>query len=189
MKGSMASLPNSRTVTYEEWLRLPEVSDAVEEVVDGEIRIMPPPKWKHSEIVDNLFAQIRLQIDPRQIKVKASQFGLIIRRSPLTTRVPDLAVFQADTIVEQDGYIHSAPQLVVEVLSPANNRREREEKLADYASLGVPEAWVVSPEGLTVEVLHLKEGQLRTTDVLKAGLLKPVHFPGVQIDIARIWPD
>ena len=49
-------------------------------------------------------------------------------------RVPDLAVFQASTIVEQDGYIHSAPQLAVEVLSPANTRREREEKLNDYAS-------------------------------------------------------
>jgi Uma2 family endonuclease len=185
----MASLPNSRTVTYEEWLRMPEVSDAIEEVVNGEIRIMPPPKWKHSEIVDNLSVQMRLQVDPHEVKVKASQFGLIIRRQPLTSRVPDLAVFQASTIVEQDGYIHSAPQLIVEVLSPANNRREREEKLADYASLGVPEVWVVSPEGLTVEILHLKDGRLRTSDVFKTGLLKPRHFPGVQIDIAQIWPD
>ncbi len=185
----MASLPNSRTVTYEEWLRMPEVSDAIEEVVNGEIRIMPPPKWKHSEIIDNLFAQIRLQVDPREVKVKASQFGLIIRRHPLTSRVPDLAVFRAASIIEQDGYIHSAPQLIVEVLSPANSRREREEKLEDYAFLGAPEVWVVSPEGLTVEVLHLKEGRLRTTDVLKTGLLKPEHFPGVQLDIAQIWPD
>ena len=38
----MASLPNSKTVTYDEWLRMPEVTDAIEEVVDGEIRIMPP---------------------------------------------------------------------------------------------------------------------------------------------------
>jgi Uma2 family endonuclease len=91
--------------------------------------------------------------------------------------------------VEQDGYIHSAPQLVVEVLSPANTRREREEKLGDYASLGVPEVWVVSPEALTVEVLHLRDGRLQTSEVFKTGLLKPRHFPGVQIDIAQIWPD
>ncbi len=30
---------------------------------------------------------------------------------------------------------------------------------------------------------------LPTMGILKAGLLKPDHFPGVQIDIARIWPD
>ena len=32
------------TVTYEEWLRMPEVSDATEEVVNGEIRITPLPQ-------------------------------------------------------------------------------------------------------------------------------------------------
>jgi len=33
----MASLPNPQTVTYEEWFRMPEVTDFIEEVVDGEI--------------------------------------------------------------------------------------------------------------------------------------------------------
>src|SRR3974377_34148 len=105
----MASVPNPKTVTYEEWLRLPEVQDAIEEVVNGEIRIMPPPKSRHGDIVDELASQMRSQVDKYQIRVRSSQFGLIIRRSPLTTRVPDLAVFETATIVEQDGYIHSAP--------------------------------------------------------------------------------
>jgi len=185
----MASLPNPKTVTYEEWLRMPEVQDATEEVVNGEIRIMPPPKFKHSEIIDRLAARMWSQVDERLIKVKASQFGLVIRKSPLTSRVPDLAVFDAATMVEQDGYIHSAPQLVVEVLSPANTRREREEKLGDYASIGVPEVWVVSPEGQTVEILYLAEGYLRSAQVLREGVLTPKYFPGVQIEVARIWPE
>ena len=185
----MASLPNSKTVTYEEWLRLPEVSDAIEEVVDGEIRIMPPPKWSHSEIVDNLHDELAAQVDRRATRVKVSDFGLIVRKSPLTSRVPDLALFDRSTIVEQDGYIHSAPQLVVEVLSPANTRREREEKLADYASLGVPEVWVVSPEARTVEILQLADGKLRTAAILASGTLTPKLFPHVSVDIATIWPD
>ena len=185
----MASLPNSKTVTYEEWLRMPEVSDAIEEVVNGEIRIMAAPSWKHSEIVDNLSYLIASQVDRRKVKVKASLFNLIIRRQPLTAREPDLAVFHASTIVEQDGRIHSAPQLIVEVLSPANTRRERQEKLEDYASLGVPEVWVMAPEGRTVEVLYLEEGQLRRHAILADGVLKPRHFPDVQINIAEIWPD
>ena len=41
VRQAMASLPQSTTVTYEEWLRMPEVQDAIEEVVNGEIRIMP----------------------------------------------------------------------------------------------------------------------------------------------------
>jgi Uma2 family endonuclease len=116
-------------------------------------------------------------------------FGLVIRKAPLTSRVPDVAVFLKSTIVEQDGYVHSAPQLVVEVLSPGNTRRERERKLADYASLGVPEMWVVSPEARTVEVLYLENGFLRSAQVLAQGVLEPKQFPGVQIQIAEIWPD
>ena len=112
----MASLPNSKTVTYEEWLRMPEVSDAIEEVVNGEIRIMPAPKWNHGEVVESLQYSLNSQLDRRTFRVVATNFGLIICKSPLTSRVPDLAVFERSTIIEQDGYIHSAPQLVVEVL-------------------------------------------------------------------------
>jgi Uma2 family endonuclease len=79
---------------------------------------------------------------------------------------------------------------VVEVLSPANTRREREEKFGDYAAIDVPEVWVVSPEARTVEVLYLEDGYLRgNARILAQGLLKPKHFPNVQVDIAGLWPD
>lgn len=182
----MASLPHLKTITYEEFLRMPE---SREEVVNGEIRTMPAPTWNHSEIVDNITHLIAIQVDRRAVKVKASQFNPIIRLEPLTAREPDLAVFRADSIVQQDGNILSAPQLAVEVLSPANTRREREEKLQDYASLGVPEIWVVSPEARTVEILYLEDGQFRRQSILAEGILKPLHFPDVQVVISEIWPD
>ena len=106
----------------------------------------------------------------------------------MTTRVPDIAVFIRKNVVEQDGYIHSAPELVVEVLSPTNTRAGRGEKLKDYESLGVPEVWVVSPEAQTVEVMLLKEGRLSTAAFLREGQLRPSQFPGAAIEIASIWP-
>jgi Uma2 family endonuclease len=184
----MASLPNSKTVTYEEWLRMPEVSGKKEEVVNGEIRIMPAPLWDHSEILDSLRDLIALQVDRRKVKVKVTQFNLIIRRQPLTAREPDLAVFDTSTIVEQDGRIHSAPQLIVEVDSPSNTRREREERLSDYASLGVPEVWFIALDR-TIDVYYLEDGQLRSHATLTQGILKLRQFPNVQIDISEIWPD
>jgi len=185
----MASLPNSKTVTYEEWLRMPEVTDAIEEVVNGEIRIIPPAKWKHSRIVELTAQSLRRHLDGERYSVATGSFGLIIRKTPLTSRVPDLAAFDLTTLIEQDGYIHSAPQLVVEVLSPSNTRREREEKLGDHASLGVPEVWVISPEARTVEVLYLEDGYLRTSHILAQGALTPKLFPNVKVEIAKIWPD
>jgi Uma2 family endonuclease len=185
----MASLPNSKTVTYEEWLRMPEVTDAIEEVVDGEIQIMPPAKWKHERIVELTRRALEAQMDTSRYSFAAGSFGLIIRKAPLTSRVPDLAVFELATIDEQDGYIHSAPQLLAEVLSPANTRRHQERKLADYASIGIPEVWVISPEARTVEVLYLESGHLHSKQTLADGVLTPRLFPHVTVDISGIWPN
>lgn len=183
----MASLPNSKTVSYEEWLGMPEVQDAIEEVVNGEIRIMPAAKLTHALIVQEIFEPLRAQLDRKTVLVLITNFGLIIRKKPLTSRVPDLAVFNLSTMIAEDGYIHSPPQLAVEVLSPSNTRAEREEKLGDYASIGIPEVWIVSPEARTVEVLLLQDGYLRRSEILAEGFLRPKLFPGVQVDIAQIW--
>src|SRR5580700_422544 len=166
----------SKILTYEEWLALPEV-EGVEEVVNGEIRKMPPNKIVHAYTVENLADLLKAKLDRTTVLVLVTTFGLVIRREPLTTRVPDIAVFIRKNVVEQSGYIHSAPELVVEVLSPANTRSERAEKLQDYESLGVPEVWVVSPEAQMVEILLLQNGRLATTSLLRDGELKPNRFP------------
>ena len=110
----MATTP--KLLTYEEWLKLPE-TEGIEEVVNGEIRKMPPNKLLHADTVENLADLLKASVDRNAIQVRVSTFGLVISREPLTTRVPDIAVFVRSQVVEQDGYIHSAPELIVEVLA------------------------------------------------------------------------
>ena len=166
---------------------MPEVSGGREEVVNGEIRFTPNPPWNHARTAQNIYDLIRDQVDKREVRVTSSAFDLVIRRHPLNTREPDLAVFDRSTIVKRDGRIHSAPQLIVEVVSPANTRREREEKLADYASLGVPEVWYVDPSRI-IEVFYLEDGELRRHAVVSEGELVPKEFPGVRVPVSEIWP-
>lgn len=183
----MATLP--KTVTYEEWLGMTVVQEGREEVVNGEIRFMPPNKSPHPQVMRALQVMFARQLDLAATEFFASTFGLVIRSEPLTCRSPDIAVFERSTMVERDGYYHSAPQLAIEVLSPSETRKEISEKLRDYESLGTAEVWLVSPEAATVEILYLEDGKLRRSAILAEGILKPKHFPGVQIDIAQIWPD
>ena len=78
----------------------------------------------------------------------------------------------------EDGLYWSPPGLVVEVLSPSENRRRQEEKLDDYAGIGVPEVWLVSPEAETVEVHLLKDGKLERTAILADGIARnPLNSP------------
>jgi Uma2 family endonuclease len=72
---------SSKTLTYEEWLTLPEV-EGVEEVVNGEIRVMPSNKWNHTRVVEALARQLIAQLNPEATHVVTSVFGLVVRREP-----------------------------------------------------------------------------------------------------------
>jgi Uma2 family endonuclease len=178
----------SRTLTHREWITLPETQDAIEEVVNGEVHLMPPNRAVHARVVQKLASLLDRQLDEATTQIFSSVFGLVIRRDPLTCRVPDLAVFRKATLVEEDGFIVSPPELAIEVLSPGNTRPDREEKLRDYESIGIPEVWLLSPEARSVEVLQLEDKRLVTTGISNQGILHPRHFPEVSIDIATVWP-
>lgn len=186
--GRMASLPNTRLVTYEEWLGMPQ-SDGREEVVNGEIISMPPAQKMHMAVLRRLVRALTQQLDEAHYDVNFGSYGLVIREKPLTCREPDVAVFERSSEDSDDGYYHCAPQLAIEILSPSETRRLAAAKLRDYESIGVPETWVVSPEAGTVEVLYLEEKHLVTSAILMDGILKPRAFPHVQVNIAQIWPD
>src|SRR5258707_9124673 len=179
----------SKLLTYEEWLQMPPVEDGTDEVVKGEYRFMPPTKYPHPDIIEELSAQFFGQIDRKKIRVFASNFGLIISKEPLTCRSPDLALYSSERVQLEDGYHCAAPDLIVEILSPSENRRRQEEKMKDYASIGVPEVWLISPEAQSIEVLRLSNGALRRTAILVDGTLEPSRFPGVSIRVAEIWPE
>jgi Uma2 family endonuclease len=177
----------TRLLTYEEWLKLPPVEDGTDEVVKGELRFMPPTRYPLAEIIQLLIAAFLPQVDSKQVSILGSNFGLMISREPLTCRSPDLALYWRDKIVIRDGLYYSPPDLIVEIISPSENQKRKNEKIEDYASIGVPEVWVFSPVEKSVEVWRLDGGRLvKVADV--GAMLEPIRFPGVRVDPATIWP-
>jgi Uma2 family endonuclease len=176
-------------LTYEEWLQLPTVEDGTDEVVKGELRFMPPTRYPHADIIQSLIEQLLPRIDRKLVRILGSNFGLMIKQEPLTCRSPDLAVFWHEKRVLRDGLDWAAPDLIVEVISPSETKRRKEEKLTDYASIGVPEVWLVSPEAQSIEVRLLRDGRFERTDIRMDGELQPTRFPGVSVAVASIWPE
>jgi Uma2 family endonuclease len=183
----MATVP--RLLSYEEWLRLPPVEDGTDEVVKGELRFMPPTHYPHAEIIQRLISLLVQQVDQKQVGILGSNFGLMISRDPLTCRSPDVAVYWRDKMVIQDGLYWSPPDLIVEVISPSETKRRKEEKLEDYAAIGVPEAWLVSPEAQSVEIRILAAGRFETATILTTGALCPRRFPSVSVPAADLFPE
>jgi Uma2 family endonuclease len=182
----MATL--TRLLSYEEWLHMPPVEDGTDEVVNGELRFMPPTHYPHAEIIQRLLKRLSDQLPEKQVAILGSNFGLMISREPLTCRSPDLAVYWRDKMIVKDGLYWSPPGLVVEIISPSETKRRKEDKLSDYARIGVSEVWLVSPQGQTIEVRLLENSKLVPTKVVLDGMLNPSEFPGVSIPIAELWP-
>jgi Uma2 family endonuclease len=79
--------------------------------------------------------------------------GVILERGPDTVRGPDVAFWSSarqPTIPE--GYFEVPPDLVVEVLSPDDSRKDVRAKIKDYLFYGVKVVWLVDPEMRTVTV-------------------------------------
>lgn len=174
-------------LTYEEWLKLPPVENGTDEVVQGELRFMPPTRYPHAEIIQRFIATLIPQVDSKQVSILGSNFGLMISREPLTCRSPDLALYWWDQMVIKDGLDYSPPDLIIEIISPSENHKRKSEKIEDYASIGVPEVWLCSPAEKSVEVWRLEGGRLGKV-VDRAEALEPGRFPGVKVEAAGIWP-
>jgi Uma2 family endonuclease len=93
-------------------------------------------------------------------------------------------------LLDQEGHLTGAPELVVEVLSPGvqNERRDREVKLKLYASRGVQEYWILNWQLQQVEVYRREKAVLKLvatlfpTDDLSSPLL-----PNFVCTVARLF--
>jgi Uma2 family endonuclease len=95
-------------------------------------------------------------------RVPSPAVDVIIQRSPLSTRQPDVLFLSAKRTgitgrsqLRKKLVTEIIPDLVVEVLSQSDSREELDEKLKDYQRIGVLECWLVSSEAETVEVLQM----------------------------------
>ncbi len=159
----------AKQLTFEKWLTLPETKQRYE-IVDGVMLMATAPTPTHQWIMQRILMRLTNFVEARELgMVLAAPVDLMIRRSPLRTRQPDVLYLNAERTgirgtAELRGlqFLETTPDLVVEVLSPSNSRRDIDERLADYKRIGVLERWLVSPEAETIEVLHLSPGDTST---------------------------
>ena len=182
----------TKLITYEDSLTMPE--NRFEEIVHGESRIMPPAIKKHVYLIEELTIILRAQLNPREYRVTAAGAGLGVERIPLTYRVPDLMVFRAEAIRQDsaetagnDPYIWTAPELIVECLSPSNRKGSIQELLADYARIAVPEVWLLDPKLPQFTSYRYESGALKQWLATGSGLVTPLLLPNVTVDLTHLW--
>ena len=148
------SKTETRLITADELLRL--YSEGVRgELIRGVLCETMPTGHEHGKIVINLGAELRNYVKSRKLgSLTASDSGVWLERDPDTVREPDIAYFSAEKIpldARVTGYAEVVPDLVVEVVSPGDSRREANDKALMWLSYGARLVWVVYPETRTVD--------------------------------------
>ncbi|HEX4682045.1 MAG TPA: Uma2 family endonuclease [Gemmatimonadaceae bacterium] len=143
-------------MTPEEFMAHP-VPDGKAELVRGELRVTPPPGGPHGLAATNLLYLIESFARPRKLgRAFSDGTGYELLRLPRTVRMPDVSFVRAQRLPKEGvgpGLLRLAPDLVVEVLSPAETAWELQEKLDDYAAAGTSLIWVVDPQRRTVMIV------------------------------------
>ena len=155
---SGARMRPSRAVsrmTLEEWEALDE--DVAGELVDGVLVEEEVPGYVH-EIIVNWLAQVLgpwVRAQGGLAATSGVKFGL----APGLGRMPDYSVFLGARRPPPEGLVRTPPDVAVEIVSRTarDQRRDRIEKLAEYARFGIPYYWIVDPKPRTVEIFALRD--------------------------------
>jgi Uma2 family endonuclease len=174
-------------LTYDDYAALPEDGRRYE-LYEGELVMTPSPRPRHQSVIGNLHLVFAEHVRAQGLgEVYLSPIDVIL--SHVTVLQPDLVyVDRARLEIVTDRAIEGAPTLVVEVLSPSTDARDRGVKPALYARYGVPFYWIVEPTGRTVQALQLSHGAyavVGTLDATTPAVLPPLH--GLALDPAAIW--
>ena len=126
------------------------------ELIRGVLCETMPAGELHGKIVMRLGGTLFSFIEPRGLgTLFASDSGVWLEREPDTVREPDIAFTSVEKLpldAWNTGYAEVMPDLVVEVASPSDSRREVHDKARMWLSHGVRLVWVVHPETRRVDV-------------------------------------
>jgi Uma2 family endonuclease len=86
-------------------------------------------------------------------------------------------------IVSADTLKFPIPDLIVEVLSPSTEKRDRGIKFEDYALHGVGEYWIVDAEAETIELHRLQGSAYPPAEPQKEGVLTSDIIPGFEMPV------
>jgi Uma2 family endonuclease len=183
----MASVP--KPLDYQAYLDTPEIRRRYD-IIDGEFRFMSPsPSWFHQVDAEEIHALLRNHVARRGVgHVRMAPLDVIISKNPMRTRQPDVLFVSHARLKLIDERLHSAPDLVVEILSPGNTAKKIAEKLRDYALVGVREAWVADRKTGAITVLHSEGVEFRETAVYRPGQrLRSKVLPQLRLDVDKIF--
>jgi Uma2 family endonuclease len=149
--------------------------DEMVEIIKGRVfKMSPAPKRIHQKISWSLSGLLYNYLKNKKCQAFSAPFDV---RLPLKSRKnediftvvqPDICVICDLDKLDDAGCI-GAPDLVIEILSKGNNKKELKNKYEVYEESGVKEYWIIHPEEQTLIINKLVDGKYIPSRLLTTG--------------------
>jgi Uma2 family endonuclease len=180
----MPSTAASAPYTWDDFVALEE--DDLRELIDGELVEVEVPTHVHERMVA-LFCFFLEAWARKNGGGRTFASGAKVRVSDSRGVMPDVQFYRAGNEPSGSGG-RGRPDIAIEILSSSSVRYDRVVKLAYYASIGVPEYWLVDTASRTVERLVLDGERYAIAGALGGDeVLTTSSFEGLAIPLADLW--
>lgn len=178
-----------RPLSLDEWLSLDE--DEGGEWVDGLLEEEEVPDFTHELTISWLIRIVGAWLGMRGFVVGSE---LKVLTAPGRGRKPDLAIIlPGSKAPPRAGPLREPPDILVEVVTPTprDERRDRIDKMSEYASFGVSYYWLVDPALTAFEIFErTSTGNYQKLVGVTAGCIDPVPgCDGLVIDVDALWAE
>jgi Uma2 family endonuclease len=183
----------SKKYTYADYMTW-QFKERVELIKGYVFKMSPAPNMNHQRISSEIHGNIWSFLKSKPCQVFHAPFDVRLPVSPNsdkktnTVLQPDITVVCDESKLDKQG-CNGAPDLVIEILSPGNTKREMKDKLEIYEYSGIPEYWLVDPEREFVIIYSLNDqgkyiGSVPFTD---EEILKSKKLKGFKLDLSEVF--
>lgn len=177
-------------LSLDEWSALPE--DTPGEWTQGHLVEEEVPDFVHELLVALLVRVLGNWAFPQGGLVAGSEAKFAV--SSERGRKPDVSVYlPGSERPPARGVIRVPPDIAVEVVSstPRDGRRDRVEKMRDYAAFGVRFYWILDPQLQSLEIFELgTDGRYAQALGATAGALEEIPgCEGLRLDLDALWQE
>ena len=162
----MMTAVSTLTWTTDDLAQLPDKGCRYE-IIQGELFVTRSPHFRHQNAADAICTALRNWSSETKLGYAFSGVGVIF--APDEAVIPDVVWVRRDrldTIMDDAGHLTAAPDLTIEVISPGDEARDHQTKLALYSRRSVQEYWIVDRVAQEIEVFRRRDEGLEQVVVV-----------------------
>jgi len=178
--------PSAKHWTYEDLQRFDESERY--EIYDGKlISMSPSPSIYHQRLLAKLHSLVAAFLHHNPLgEVLFAPLDVVFSED--NTAQPDLLFIANENAGIIKDHVFGAPDLAVEILSPSSIRRDRYDKLEQYARFGVKEYWIIDPANRSVEILALRDGRYVVhSSAAENGAVSSLVLSGLEFEVGQVF--